>query len=62
MQRKKAVELQQQWGDRPCDHPNLSREYDAGERTGNYRCTQCGASLSFRERAELMASRGANKS
>ena len=57
VQRKKAVEMRQQWGDRPCDHPAFSREYDSGERTGNYCCTQCGASLTFREKAELMASR-----
>lgn len=57
MQRKKAIELQNAWGGKPCNHPELSREYDAGERTGNYCCTQCGATLSFREKAELMASR-----
>ena len=57
MQRKKAIALQQAWGTRPCDHPTLSREYDLGERTGNYCCTQCGATITFRERAELMAAR-----
>ena len=57
VQRKKAIELQKAWGDRPCDHPSFSREYDMGERTGNYCCTQCGATLSFREKAELTAGR-----
>jgi hypothetical protein len=57
MQRKKALELRTAWGDKPCSHPAFSREYDAGERTGNYCCTQCGASLSFREKAEITASR-----
>lgn len=57
MQRKRAIELKEQWGDRPCDHPTLAREYDQGERTGNFVCTQCGAMLTFRERAELLASR-----
>ena len=59
LQRKKAIELQQQWGGKPCDHPSFSREYDLGERTGNYCCTQCGASVTFREKAELAAARGA---
>lgn len=59
MQRKRAIELQQAWGDRPCDHPTLAKEYDLGERTGGYVCTQCGATFSFRERAELMAARRA---
>ncbi len=59
MQRKRALELQQAWGDQPCDHPAFSKEYDLGERTGKYICTQCGAVLTFREKAELIASRGA---
>ncbi|MCC6317462.1 MAG: hypothetical protein IT361_07170 [Gemmatimonadaceae bacterium] len=59
MQRRKAVELREQWGDRTCDHPTFSREYDQGERTGNYCCTQCGTAITFRERAELMARRKA---
>jgi hypothetical protein len=57
MQRKKAIELQQAWGDRPCAHPSFSREYDLGERTGNYCCTQCGATFTFREKAEITAKR-----
>ena len=57
MQRKKAIALQQAWGTRPCAHPTFSREYDLGERTGNYCCTQCGASLTFREKAEITAAR-----
>jgi hypothetical protein len=57
LQRKKAIELRQKWGDQPCDHPSFSREYDAGERTGNYCCTQCGAPFTFREKAEITAAR-----
>jgi hypothetical protein len=59
LQRKKAVELQRSWGDKPCDHPAFSREYDLGERTGNYCCTRCGASVTFREKAEITAARDA---
>ena len=57
MQRKKAVALREKWGSQPCDHPTLSREYDEGERTGNYCCSQCGASLTFREKTEINAAR-----
>jgi hypothetical protein len=57
VQRKKAIALQEAWGTRPCAHPTFSREYDLGERTGNYCCTQCGASLTFREKAEITAAR-----
>ncbi|MBC7895295.1 MAG: hypothetical protein H7066_07765 [Cytophagaceae bacterium] len=37
----------------------FTREYDLGERTGNYCCTQCGKSVTFREKAELTAGREA---
>jgi hypothetical protein len=60
LQRKKAIELQQKWGGKTCDHPALSREYDMGARTGNYCCTRCGASLTFRDKAELTQRRDAN--
>ena len=59
MQRKKAIELQRAWGSQPCAHPAFSREYDLGERTGNYCCEQCGASVTFREKAEITAARAA---
>jgi hypothetical protein len=57
VQRRKATELRQQWGNKPCEHPSFSREYDLGERTGNYCCTQCGATVTFREKAEIMKAR-----
>ena len=57
MQKKKAIELQDSWGARPCDHPAFAKEYDLGERTGSYVCTQCGKILSFREKAEITAAR-----
>ena len=57
MQRKKANELQQAWGDKKCDHPAFAKAYEEGERTGNYFCTQCGAAISFREKSEITASR-----
>ena len=34
MKRKRAEALRQEWGDKPCDHPEFAREYDLGERTG----------------------------
>lgn len=57
MKKKKALELQEAWGDKPCPHPTLAKEYDLGQRTGSFVCTQCGAILSFRERKELMDAR-----
>ena len=57
MQKKRATALRQAWGDAPCEHPAFAREYDLGERTGSYVCTQCGATLTFRQKAELLAAR-----
>jgi hypothetical protein len=59
VQRKKAIELQRAWGDKPCVHPAFSREYDLGERTGSYRCTQCGASFTFHEKSAIATARNA---
>ena len=63
MKEKQAQALRDAWGDRPCPHPSFSREYDqAGARTGDYFCTQCGSKVSFRERAELLARRAETES
>ncbi|MEP6779801.1 MAG: hypothetical protein ABJC26_07925 [Gemmatimonadaceae bacterium] len=59
MKQKQAQKLRETWGDAPCDHPALAREYDAdGNRTSSYICTQCGRTLTFQQRAELMQARG----
>jgi hypothetical protein len=57
MKKKRALELQQEWGDKPCAHPEFAKEYDAGVRTGNFICKQCGATLSYIERARLLEER-----
>ncbi len=57
MQRKRAAALREEWGDQPCEHPAFAKEYDLGVKTGNYVCTQCGATITFRERAEILAAR-----
>jgi len=57
MQAKKAAALREAWGEKPCNHPALAKEYASGVRTGDYVCTQCGAKLTFRQRAEILESR-----
>lgn len=57
MKQKRAQELRDAWGDMPCDHPQLAKLYDLGSATGSFACTQCGNEFSFREKAELAASR-----
>ena len=58
MKLKRAEELREAWGDAPCEHAQLAKLYDKGERTGNFACAQCGRVFSFKEKAELQASRG----
>lgn len=42
MQMIEAQRLRDAWGEKPCDHPKLEREYYLGVSTGDYVCTQCG--------------------
>lgn len=57
MKQKRATELQQAWGDAPCDHARLAKLYDLGAATGSFACVQCGRVFSFREKAEMSATR-----
>ena len=57
MKQKRAAELREAWGDAVCDHPRLAKLYDLGVATGSFACVQCGKVFSFREKAELAASR-----
>lgn len=42
MQLEKAAELRKSWGNKPCSHSNLEKEYYLGASTGDYVCTTCG--------------------
>lgn len=42
MKMKEALKLQEQWGDQPCEHPHIEKEYHLGAATGEYACTTCG--------------------
>ena len=37
-----AAQLREKWGDRPCDHPEIEAEAEAGHPSNNYVCTTCG--------------------
>ena len=36
-----------EWGDKPCDHPNVIQEHYLGSGTGDYACTVCGRDIVF---------------
>lgn len=42
MKLEEAQELRNLWGDKPCIHPTLTKEYYRGTQTGDYVCTTCG--------------------
>lgn len=42
MQMKDAEAIRERWGNKPCDHPSLEKEYELGAATGDYVCTKCG--------------------
>jgi hypothetical protein len=42
MQIKEALNLQKQWGKKPCEHQHIEKEYHLGSATGEYNCTKCG--------------------
>ncbi len=44
LQSKEAEALRKAWGDKPCKHPNLEKEYYLGADTGDWVCTICGRS------------------
>ena len=42
MQFKDAQILKKEWGNKPCSHPEITKEYVLGTSTGDYVCTTCG--------------------
>jgi hypothetical protein len=44
LQLEEARELRKEWGNKPCDHPRVVKEYYLGTSTGDYVCTTCGTS------------------
>lgn len=55
MQMKEAESLRRSWGDKPCDHPDFSKEYYGGMTADDYVCTQCGRELSKGQVEEIRA-------
>jgi hypothetical protein len=45
MQRNKVEQLKEIWGDKPCDHPKIQKEYEHKSLTGNIVCLQCGRTI-----------------
>ena len=42
MQHEEAKAIRKAWGDKPCNHPKVEKEYYLGSDTGDKVCTTCG--------------------
>jgi len=52
MQANDAEELRKEWGEKPCSHDHVEREYYLGGHTGDYVCTTCGRDFTSMEAVE----------
>lgn len=48
-----ALKVKESWGDKPCDHPHIEKEYYSGAFLTNWICTQCGKEFSIPEKLEM---------
>lgn len=46
MQYDEGLAIRKEWGDKPCSHPVVVKEYYLGSNTGDRICTTCGLSAS----------------
>lgn len=54
IQYDKIEEIKEKWGNKPCSHPNLEKEYYFSAQTGEYVCTQCGEVFTKEEKDKLV--------
>lgn len=54
---EKANRTAEEWGDKPCSHPNVEKEYGPLGHTGDYRCVQCGATFTEDEVKQIKSNK-----
>lgn len=47
MQHEEIEQIRRAWGNKPCDHPSVEKEYYLGADTGDKVCTQCGRIVEY---------------
>jgi len=52
MQTHEATKRREEWGEEPCSHDHIEKEYYLGAHTGDYVCTTCGQNFTSVEKAE----------
>jgi hypothetical protein len=53
MEYNEAQKVKELWGDKPCDHPHLEREFYVGAFLLNYVCTRCGKEFTIAHKLEM---------
>jgi hypothetical protein len=53
MEYSTAQKVKKEWGDKPCDHPHIEREYYSGAFLTNYVCVECGMEFSIARKMEI---------
>jgi hypothetical protein len=48
-----AQKLKDSWGEKPCSHPHLEKEYYTGAFLTNYVCTTCGMEFTIPQKLEM---------
>jgi hypothetical protein len=48
-----ALKVKDSWGEEPCNHPHLEKEYYTGAFLTNYVCTQCGKEFTIPQKLEM---------
>jgi hypothetical protein len=48
-----AQKVKEAWGEKPCLHPEIEKEYYTGAYLVNYVCVQCGKEFTISEKLEM---------
>jgi hypothetical protein len=48
-----AQKVKDSWGDKPCNHPHLEKEYYTGAFLINFICSQCGTEFTIAQKLEM---------
>lgn len=62
IQYDKIEEIKGKWGNKPCSHPNLEKEYYLSAQTGDYVCAQCGNVFTKEEMDKLVKKENSKQS
>jgi hypothetical protein len=60
MKHSEAKKLRDAWGEKPCDHKQIDKEYYLGADTMDFVCIICGQEFTLKEKQEIEEKRKNN--